>query len=366
MLRREEMKTNYRIRRRQIEQLSRDQVRRELIKAIWNDAELEAEAIGALWAVLSPGQRALFAVTLLESEVNNGGIHQFFYNSSGVLAQEALDGFALFDARGYVELLRKACALFPGGSVPKDRQQRQRVLEAVSQETTEVLFDTPFYKLCEDSVSGIDRQTLKYLAAHPADFFISDDGADELEAAERQQREERLREMLTRDYRVTRSLYRPQEWIETILDPAFADNYSVAHKAGYSSVRALLDRLTQGQKAAALIQLLGHSLSLGGVYNFLLYNGDLFADLLACLRSVGANEHARLLEDVWRQFPEKPDQHDVKERHKAIRSLKLSQRDEICDACDESLELLNRNKDEALESILTAYVAVHPNEFFKD
>src|SRR6476661_8956318 len=89
------VKANYRIRHRLIEQLPEGEIRLKLIESIWSDLNLESVALGKLWAVLSPGQRAFFAISLFESEVNNGGIRQFFYNESGVLASETLGGFNL-------------------------------------------------------------------------------------------------------------------------------------------------------------------------------------------------------------------------------------------------------------------------------
>ena len=42
----------------------------------------------------------LFAAYFCQTEVCNGGFHQFFFNSTGVLAPEAVDGFTAIGQTG--------------------------------------------------------------------------------------------------------------------------------------------------------------------------------------------------------------------------------------------------------------------------
>jgi len=49
-----------------------------------------------------------WAMRLLESEVNNGGFEQYFWNSSCTLADVALEGYEALGARKYIEFLRRA------------------------------------------------------------------------------------------------------------------------------------------------------------------------------------------------------------------------------------------------------------------
>ncbi len=52
-----------------------------------------------------------WAMRLLESEVNNGGFEQYFWNSSCTLADVALEAYKAIRAPRYLEFLQRAMAL---------------------------------------------------------------------------------------------------------------------------------------------------------------------------------------------------------------------------------------------------------------
>ena len=52
-----------------------------------------------------------WAMRLLESEVNNGGFEQYFWNSSCTLADVALQAYKAIGAQKYLEFLQRAVAL---------------------------------------------------------------------------------------------------------------------------------------------------------------------------------------------------------------------------------------------------------------
>jgi hypothetical protein len=52
-----------------------------------------------------------WAMRLLESEVNNGGFEQYFWNSSCTLADVALEAYKAIGASKYLEFLQRAMAL---------------------------------------------------------------------------------------------------------------------------------------------------------------------------------------------------------------------------------------------------------------
>lgn len=70
----------------------------------------------------------LLAAHWCQSEVRNGGLHQFFSNSTGVLAPEALAGFRAIGLHEWAEILRKAINLF-GDSYPRKQEDRLDALE---------------------------------------------------------------------------------------------------------------------------------------------------------------------------------------------------------------------------------------------
>src|SRR5690349_5085117 len=58
----------------------------------------------------------LWAMRLMESEVNNGGFEQYFWNSSCTLADLALEGYEAIGAEKYVGLLKRAQELIGSDS----------------------------------------------------------------------------------------------------------------------------------------------------------------------------------------------------------------------------------------------------------
>ncbi|HMK20979.1 MAG TPA: DUF4375 domain-containing protein [Terriglobales bacterium] len=64
----------------------------------------------------------------LEGEVNNGGFHQYFYNSAGDNTAEVIQVLEEIGALRMAEIVRKAAARFPDRMPPKERFARQDVL----------------------------------------------------------------------------------------------------------------------------------------------------------------------------------------------------------------------------------------------
>ena len=61
---------------------------------------------------LPTGVQAIYATWLVDAEVNNGGFNQYFFNSSGQYAGEALAGYELLEAEEYAAVMRSAIATF--------------------------------------------------------------------------------------------------------------------------------------------------------------------------------------------------------------------------------------------------------------
>jgi uncharacterized protein DUF4375 len=126
---------------------------------------------------LTPGQRALYALHWARSEIGNGGFHQFFYNSTGMLANEALRAAELIGATELAELFREVRRLLFGDTFPEDQERRIGVLEGLSNEALERLEELTgrFY----DLMGSTDESTLavfcaEYVEAHPREFFLPD------------------------------------------------------------------------------------------------------------------------------------------------------------------------------------------------
>ncbi|WP_028451700.1 DMP19 family protein [Chitinilyticum aquatile] len=74
--------------------------------------------------------RWLGALVTLDAQVCNGGFDQFFENSYGALAEEALVGFRAFGLHEFAELCEAVCACLPR-PVPRNQDERLALLEAL-------------------------------------------------------------------------------------------------------------------------------------------------------------------------------------------------------------------------------------------
>jgi hypothetical protein len=93
----------------------------------------EAPIIRALPA----GVRAIYTTWLVDAEVNAGGFHQYFFNSSGQYSGDALAGYELLGTEEYAAIMRSAIATFE-----IDRDQ----LGSVEAEDPETLASSPAHE----------------------------------------------------------------------------------------------------------------------------------------------------------------------------------------------------------------------------
>lgn len=111
---------------------------------------------------LNEEQRALYIVRILEAEVNNGGFSQFFFNSSGIFANELVDAFQKIGADKMAEICKKAVSIY-GDEVPADREKREELLSSDNEEQDEKIAavltecDDAFYA-CEDDLNELCYQ----------------------------------------------------------------------------------------------------------------------------------------------------------------------------------------------------------------
>lgn len=127
---------------------------------------------------LTPGQRAVYALDWVRKEVSNGGFDQLFGNSTGYLMPEALEGAEYIGATDYADVLRRAAAVFRGGEVPRDRDERTDVLDAEPARIGPVLeaLDEEFYALLDDHERNLTRLMAIFIAENAEQFFVKEQG----------------------------------------------------------------------------------------------------------------------------------------------------------------------------------------------
>jgi Domain of unknown function (DUF4375) len=107
----------------------------------WDDGP---EAFVRRFRSVRPAGGNLYAAHWCQSEVRNGGFHQFFSNTTGLLAPEALQGFRAIGAVEWAEILGEAMRHF-GTPYPRERDDRQELL-SLRQRRPREEWD-PFYEL---------------------------------------------------------------------------------------------------------------------------------------------------------------------------------------------------------------------------
>jgi len=121
---------------------------------------------------LSPGFMIVYATWGLDAEVNNGGFNQYFWNSTGEFAEEALAGFRAIEAPAHAALVSRA--------IEAERQVHGRIQELKASGTLEAFLesyksnplnelDDQFYALKED----ISALRIAFIRAHP-ELFVGD------------------------------------------------------------------------------------------------------------------------------------------------------------------------------------------------
>jgi hypothetical protein len=91
---------------------------------------------------LTRGERlAHILFFVMDAEIQNGGLHQFFANSSGDLAEDAKQGLREIGATNVLAVLMRASAIFPNGMVPTSRDTRTGILDKHEDERGDDFWD---------------------------------------------------------------------------------------------------------------------------------------------------------------------------------------------------------------------------------
>ena len=117
---------------------------------------------------LTKSEKTFLYVEILESEINNGGFDQFFYNSSGDYAYEALQALNEIGAKKTANLLNEAYIIFPKNPIPKQAESRQILLEKISKETSERWNELEDMFYLQDE--NIEKLLLEYVRKNKLDF----------------------------------------------------------------------------------------------------------------------------------------------------------------------------------------------------
>lgn len=146
----------------------------DLLNAVRDSIQAEVEWFGGdahAYRCISHGRMAIAVAGLIEMEINNGGLDQFFINSSGNIAALAPQAFRTLGAESIARILDQANSMFPEGP-PEDRNHRVVLME--SHEKAMALawdkLDSEFFAL-PLPYGGSDTFAFQYVASHLDEFF---------------------------------------------------------------------------------------------------------------------------------------------------------------------------------------------------
>lgn len=122
-----------------------------------------------IFASLPAAFRMVYATWIMEGEVENGGFHQFFWNCSDRIADEALAGLRLLGASEYAGLMEKAMAMKVREEPLQLPFKKRNTIEAFCESykyTDLEQVDTEFFNV----KVGLSALRIRYIRAHPEEF----------------------------------------------------------------------------------------------------------------------------------------------------------------------------------------------------
>jgi hypothetical protein len=136
----------------------------KLIEPIWAQINIY-EGADVFFSTYSAAQQPagmLYAVHFAQSEICNGGFNQLFWNSTGILSPEAVQGFQLIGMHKTASFLVTAMEAL-GTQFPRNREERQKVLKGIPKEKLSRL-DRLFYEEIENENGGFEASTNAFVS----------------------------------------------------------------------------------------------------------------------------------------------------------------------------------------------------------
>ena len=147
------------------------------IQAIWE--RINSRMVGrAFDEGLTRGERLVHVLFFaMDGEIENGGMHQFFSNSSGDLAEDAKAYLRQIGATRVLAVLTKASSIFPKGKAPTDRNTRNDILTEREGKRGDAFWDEfdrfsrEYYKARQE----LYPRLLAWIRRHRDEFALPDD-----------------------------------------------------------------------------------------------------------------------------------------------------------------------------------------------
>ena len=109
------------------------------VRELWKSLVSRVHQTDEGFSGLNEEEKIYFSVCVLDGETYNGGIEQFFSNSSGEYYKWAADGLLELRAFSCLKLLREAKEiLFGANTIPHDQGARYEAMKKLSSEEEEI------------------------------------------------------------------------------------------------------------------------------------------------------------------------------------------------------------------------------------
>jgi hypothetical protein len=143
-----------------------------LVETVWDDVSIYdgGDTFLSQFNASPVTPRVLLAAHWCQSEILNGGLGQFFGNSTGVLAPEAVESYRAIGMPSVAELLEEAVAWF-GSSYPRDQAEREKRLsdwERANPESPDPFarLEDKFVEALYSEAGGFEAAADAYALAH--------------------------------------------------------------------------------------------------------------------------------------------------------------------------------------------------------
>lgn len=115
----------------------------------------------------SPQQRVVFAILWYLSEVYNGGHVQFYSNSTGIVWEDAMNGFETIGLHEGKEIIAESARRF-GANPSFIREERERVLDSLDDDFMDL--DRKLGSL--DDSKNINEYLMRYIMDNRQSFYF--------------------------------------------------------------------------------------------------------------------------------------------------------------------------------------------------
>ncbi len=383
------LKSDYRIADTATGTPAKEETPATVMKGVWeSNMRCPRSQLPTFLKRLTSGQRAFLALSFLESEVLNGGIHQYLWNSSGNTFHESLKGLETVGAREHLGLLRKVEHLFIDSAALKNQNRRRSAVKKIGTKALDEIFDTPFSRLEAKQRTRLETFQNRYLRKHRDQFILPPNVSEELI---------RIPKPGEYDYRATGQKVRELggEELHWALISKIWDDYHDQLRTSKNDILSFLPALSDGQRALVAIDIFNKTvLHLGGIGYFLADQAGadvLVSEVLQGFNLLGARRYAALLKkgmfaagdlvvlnrnatEKSRNYQTAKESGDSEAIRAAGEEFKMALKSKT-DAKDSHYEYLAALTDEihalevteghSIERYIDDYVRSHPDAFFR-